>query len=98
MNKTKVYIITTPFAIEFGKGSTVTLTDPRELASCPSDKFFIEERFVNLPDGYTITETEPGNLCLYKGDVVCGLSVDGRGILVDGSTTTYNDKIRLEFV
>ena len=96
--KTKVYVITTPFAIEFGKGSTVTLVDPRELTSCPSDEVFIEERYVNLPDGYTIEDTGSHETRLFKGNIVCGISASGHGILVDSSTANYKDTIKLKFV
>lgn len=96
--KTKIYVITSPFTIEFGKEPTVMVVDPRELTSCPSDLIFIEEYFVNLPDGYTIEETKMYETRLFKGNVVCDLSVSGHGILVDSSTADYKDTIRLEFV
>ncbi|MEE0100373.1 MAG: hypothetical protein U0I48_01365 [Acutalibacteraceae bacterium] len=97
-NKATVYLITTPTSIELGKPVKVTLFDPRELKSYNSSELFVEEKTVELPDGYSIKKTESEELGIFEGDVFCGLSVSGRGILVDSSTLSRDRRIVLSFI
>lgn len=97
-NKVKVYLITTPMSIRLGKGANVTLFDPRELKLYNPLEHFIDEKAIELPDGYSLETTESEELGIFEGDIFCGLSVSGRGILLDSSTLNRDHRILLNFI